>query len=87
MKMIINEDAFELQMRPDYFTRGADGTLLPSGPFMIGCWAIAPEDGGTRYTATARHWTDEAASQHASMGFQEGWGAAADQLKALCEAS
>lgn len=70
----------------DAVTRGADGSLLPSGPFMIGCWEIAPEEGGTRYTATARHWTDEAASQHASMGFEEGWGAAADQLKALCEA-
>ncbi|MBA4042973.1 MAG: ATPase [Erythrobacter sp.] len=71
----------------DAVTRGAVGTLLPSGPFMIGCWEIAPEGDGTRYTATARHWTEEAASQHASMGFHEGWGAAADQLKVLCEAT
>lgn len=61
------------------------GDFEPSGPFMIGIWEIAPEDGGTRYTARARHWTDEARKQHEEMGFEEGWGACADQLKALCE--
>ena len=40
----------------------------------------------TRYTARARHWTDEAKKQHEEMGFEPGWGACADQLKALCEA-
>ncbi|MEZ5707901.1 MAG: SRPBCC family protein [Blastomonas sp.] len=58
----------------------------PSGPFMIGIWEIAPEGNGTRYTASARHWTEEAMKQHADMGFDEGWGICADQLKALCEA-
>lgn len=57
----------------------------PAGPFMIGVWEIAPEGSGTRYTATARHWTEEAAKQHEEMGFTEGWGACADQLKELCE--
>ena len=57
----------------------------PSGPFMIGIWEVAPEGGGTRYTATARHWTVEAMRQHDEMGFADGWGACADQLKALCE--
>lgn len=57
----------------------------PAGPFMIGIWEIAPEAGGTRYTATARHWTEEAQKQHAEMGFEPGWGACADQLAALCE--
>lgn len=70
----------------DAMMRTKDDTFLPSGPFMIGCWEIVPEADGTRYTATARHWTEEAANQHASMGFAEGWGACADQLKALCEA-
>jgi uncharacterized protein YndB with AHSA1/START domain len=69
----------------DAAARTADGVLMPTGPFMIGCWAIAAEDGGTRYTATARHWTEDAAKSHADMGFDEGWGACADQLKALCE--
>ena len=52
---------------------------------MIGIWEIAPENGGTRYTATARHWTAEAKAQNEAMGFHAGWSAAADQLAALCE--
>lgn len=59
--------------------------LQPSGPFMIGIWDIAPEGDGTRYTATARHWTQEARDQHAEVGFADGWSACADQLVALCE--
>ncbi len=59
--------------------------LEPAGPFMIGIWEIAPEGDGTRYTATARHWTEEAMKQHAEMGFDEGWGACAAQLAAICE--
>lgn len=57
----------------------------PSGPFMIGTWEITPEDGGTRYTATARHWTEEACEQHRAMGFEDGWAVCAQQLKELCE--
>jgi len=57
----------------------------PNGPFMIGIWEIAPEGEGTRYTAIARHWTEETMKQHADMGFAEGWGACADQLTAICE--
>lgn len=57
----------------------------PADPFMIGSWEIAPEGDGTRYTARARHWTDEALKRHEEMGFAQGWGACADQLKALCE--
>lgn len=68
------------------FTDAIVGDLEPAGPFMIGVWAIEPEGGGTRYTASARHWTEEASQRHAAMGFEEGWGACADQLKALCEA-
>jgi uncharacterized protein YndB with AHSA1/START domain len=63
------------------------GGMQPAGPFMLGTWEIAPEGEGTRYTATARHWTEETCKQHAEMGFVEGWSACADQLKALCEAS
>jgi uncharacterized protein YndB with AHSA1/START domain len=62
------------------------GDLEPAGPFMIGIWEIAPEGDGTRYTARARHWTDEARQQHETMGFMEGWQACADQLAELCEA-
>jgi len=44
-----------------------------------------PEGDGTRYTATARHWDEKAAATHHEMGFEQGWGAAADQLAALAE--
>lgn len=44
-----------------------------------------PEAGGTRYTATARHWDEKAAETHKAMGFEQGWGAVADQLAALAE--
>ena len=62
-----------------------DGDFEPAGPMMIGFWEIEPEGAGTRYTARARHWTEEARQQHQEMGFEPGWGACADQLKALCE--
>ena len=67
------------------FTDAIEGDLQPAGPFMIGIFAVAPEGSGTRYTATARHWSAESMAHHREMGFDEGWGAVADQLKALCE--
>ena len=69
----------------DAFTLDDQGRYVPSGPFMVGTWEIAAEDGGTRYTATARHWTEEAHNSHNDMGFEAGWMACADQLAALCE--
>lgn len=72
------------------FTDAIVGDLEPAGPFMIGIWSVeaARQDGtdGTRYTAVARHWTAQDRQRHADMGFADGWGACADQLKALCEA-
>ncbi len=65
----------------DAFTAG----WVPAGPFMVATWGIEPEGDGTRYTASARHWTDEAYEQHKAMGFEQGWGVCAAQLKALCE--
>jgi uncharacterized protein YndB with AHSA1/START domain len=59
--------------------------LQPSGPFMIGIWEVEPEGEGTRYTARARHWSQETRDQHEAMGFTQGWDAAAAQLAALCE--
>ncbi|QJB69634.1 SRPBCC domain-containing protein [Parasphingorhabdus halotolerans] len=73
----------------DACQRDADGNWQPSGPFMIGSWEIEAEESngvrGTRYTATARHWTQEAHDQHKEMGFEDGWGACADQLVKLCK--
>ena len=54
-------------------------------PFFTGIITFADEDGKTRYTARARHWTKEDADAHAKMGFHEGWGAVADQLEALAK--
>lgn len=59
--------------------------FIPQTPFMIGIWELTPEGQGTRYRASARHWTDEARKQHADMGFVDGWQACAAQLKALVE--
>ena len=42
-----------------------------------------PEAGGTRYTATARHWSAEDKKAHEEMGFHQGWGQVADQLAEL----
>jgi uncharacterized protein YndB with AHSA1/START domain len=59
------------------------GDWQPAGPFMVRIDAFAEEDGKTRYTATARHWTQEAKDNHAAMGFEGGWNAATDQLEAI----
>ena len=61
------------------------GDWQPAGPFMVGLFEIEPDGDGTLYRGTARHWTREAMEQHRAMGFEQGCGAAADQLKALAE--
>ncbi len=68
------------------FTDAITGDLEPAGPFMIGIWSVEAEASGTRYTARARHWKAEDSARHVEMGFEQGWGACADQLVALCEA-
>lgn len=69
----------------DAFMRGEGGSFIPTGPFMVGSWEIAAEGDGTRYTATARHWDEATTKRHEEMGFVEGWGTCADQLKELAE--
>lgn len=57
--------------------------------FMLGGFEIAPDPAdpsATRYRAWSRHWTEADMRQHAEMGFDEGWGVCADQLKQLAEA-
>ncbi|WP_417523592.1 SRPBCC family protein [Marinovum sp.] len=50
-------------------------------PFMTAILDLAPlDDGGTRYTATARHRSAEKAKAHKEMGFYDGWGIVVDQL-------
>lgn len=59
---------------------------IPKGPFMVGFWEVIPQGEGSLYRAGSRHWNEETMRQHDAMGFVEGWGVCADQLKALCEA-
>ena len=69
------------------FTDAYTAGWVPSEkPFMTTIITFEPEgpDGTqTRYTATARHWTEEARKQHEAMGFHTGWGICADQLAEL----
>ena len=67
-------------------TDAVNADLEPTGPFMVGIWEIAPEGDGTRYTASARHWSAETMQRHKEMGFEDGWSACAEQLAELCEA-
>ncbi len=60
---------------------------VPQKPFMTAITTFEPEGEGTRYTAAARHWDEEAKNNHEAMGFVEGWGKVADQLAELCETS
>jgi uncharacterized protein YndB with AHSA1/START domain len=69
------------------FTDALTPDLMPAGPFMVGVFEIAPEGKGTRYTARARHWTEQAMKQHKEMGFEGGWQICAEQLKELCEST
>lgn len=52
-------------------------------PFMTAILTFEEEDGKTRYTARARHWSVADREAHEKMGFHEGWGQCADQLAAL----
>jgi len=67
------------------FTDAFKTAWIPSEkPFMTGIVLLELlGDGKTKYTAMARHWTEEDKKTHEAMGFHEGWGAATDQLAAL----
>jgi uncharacterized protein YndB with AHSA1/START domain len=60
---------------------------VPQTPFLTAIWTFADEGGGTRFTATARHWDAEAKARHEEMGFHPGWDEMAAQYKDLCETS
>ena len=67
------------------FTNALTAGWVPQKPFIVGIFTFAEEDGGTRYTAAARHWDEATMQQHESMGFHEGWGAVTGQLAGLAE--
>ena len=68
------------------FTDAVSGDFVPGTPFVVGIFELAAAGDGTRYRASARHWDEAAMERHRDMGFDQGWGAAADQLAALAEA-
>jgi len=50
-------------------------------PFMMSALiALEDAEGGTKYTAIARHGDLAARQAHEQMGFHQGWGKALDQL-------
>lgn len=58
-----------------------EGWKPAADPFMTAIIDLADtDDGGTPYTATARHRNPETAEQHKAMGFYDGWGTVVDQL-------
>lgn len=63
------------------FTDAFRAGWLPQEPFFVGIMEFADEDGRTRYTAGARHWTAEAKQRHEAMGFAQGWSKVAEQLE------
>lgn len=69
------------------FTDAYIGDWLPSQkPFFTCILTFEPENGKTRYTAIARHWTAEDRQAHEQMGFHEGWGLCAEQLEEVARA-
>jgi len=76
-----------LEVVPDrkiVFTDAFTSAWKPSAkPFFVGEILFEEENGKTKYTAIARHWTKEDMETHEQMGFHEGWGQCADQLAEL----
>jgi uncharacterized protein YndB with AHSA1/START domain len=54
--------------------------IEPGVPVFTATITMEPLGRGTLYTSTAAHPTPEARDVHAAMGFEQGWGAALDQL-------
>lgn len=80
-------DGIYLEVSPPHRIVSTNALLkgwVPQKPFMVGIFEFLPDGkGGTHYRASARHWDAETKAQHDAMGFQQGWGAVADQLLAV----
>jgi uncharacterized protein YndB with AHSA1/START domain len=60
----------------------SEGWKPAADPFMTAILTFEDaEDGGTIYTATARHRSPESRKIHEDMGFFDGWGTVATQLE------
>ena len=59
----------------------SEGWAPAADPFMTAIVEIEDDgNGGTTYTATARHRSPESRDRHEEMGFFDGWGTMVDQL-------
>jgi uncharacterized protein YndB with AHSA1/START domain len=76
-RKLVFTDMFEADFAP------VDKVASGAGLSFAAILTFAPEGAGTRYRAVARHATPADAQSHQAMGFQVGWGIAADQLDAL----
>ena len=64
----------------------SEGWKPAADPFMTAIIEFADNgNGGTTYTATARHRSPEARQSHEGMGFYDGWGTVATQLEAYAQ--
>jgi uncharacterized protein YndB with AHSA1/START domain len=54
-------------------------------PFMTVVLTFEDQDGRTKYTARAKHWSVADREAHEKMGFHSGWSQCAEQLAALVE--
>ncbi|MFZ7091671.1 SRPBCC family protein [Primorskyibacter sp. 2E233] len=62
----------------DFFS---EGWKPAADPFMTAIIELQDDgEGGTIYTATARHRSEDSKSKHEAMGFFDGWGTVVDQL-------
>lgn len=60
----------------------SEGWKPSENPFMTAIIRFEDTaDGGTKYTAIARHRTPDARQSHEDMGFFSGWGTVVDQLE------
>jgi uncharacterized protein YndB with AHSA1/START domain len=77
-RLLVFSSVMGEDFRPKSPSNGADNLAFTA---LIALESTAT--GGTLYSATAMHADPEGRQRHAEMGFQEGWGAALDQLVAL----
>ena len=69
-------------LAPGYRPRSREATA--GEPFLFtAVITLEPHGRGTKYTALVIHSDEEGRAKHDAMGFQQGWGAALDQLVAL----
>jgi uncharacterized protein YndB with AHSA1/START domain len=83
---VMPNDGVYLEVVPErliVFTDAFTAGWNPAGPFMVGSFEFEPQGDETLFRGRARHWTEEAKTQHETMGFHDGWGKMAEQWEAV----